>query len=71
MIDYGSQVQAPYVMPHPTKRGEYVAEMRSGVVTGFSHYACFKRGWGWAGDMLVRFEDGHSVWTKIYREEAA
>lgn len=63
---YGQIVQAPYVMPHPTKRGHYVAEMRPGRVVGFSHPNLARRSWGFRGDMLVRFEDGAHVWTKIY-----
>lgn len=68
-IDYGSAVRAPYVLPDPARPGHYVAEMRPGIVTDFSHYDCFKRGWGWAGDMLVKFEDGHSVWIPAARTQ--
>lgn len=64
---YGSIIPAPYVMPHPTKRNEYVAEMRDAEVIGFSNYAAFKRGWGFAGDVLCKFPDGKTCWTRIYR----
>jgi hypothetical protein len=66
MITYGTQVQAPYVFPHPTKRGEYDAEMRPAVVVGFSHPNLVKRGWGWMGSMLVEFHDGKRSWTRVH-----
>lgn len=61
----GDRVQAPYVLPHPTKRNEYTTEMREGVVVGLSHPNLTKRDFGWRGDMFVEFADGTKAWCAI------
>lgn len=65
VYNYGDEVQGARAAPHPAKRGEYVAEMHPGKVVGFSHPSHAKRDWGWRGDMLIEYADGHRNWNQI------
>ena len=65
IINYGDTIQAARSEPHPTKRGEYVAEMHPAKAIGFSNYAASRRDWGWRGDVLVEFADGHKTWNPL------
>ena len=55
-MNIGDIIQAPYVIPHPTRRNDYIAMARPAVVLGFSHP-------GNRGDVLVKFEDGRKAWV--------
>ncbi len=65
IYNYGEAIQGAYVLPHPNKRHEFLAEMRPAKVAGFSHpnHAC--RDWGWRGSVLVEFEDGKKSWQPL------
>jgi len=66
IYNYGDEVQGARAYPHPTKRNEYIAVMEPGKVVGFSHPNLTIRDWGFRGDMLIEYADGHKNWNKIY-----
>jgi hypothetical protein len=66
IYNYGDEIQGARSVPHPTKRGEYVAEMQPGKIVGFSHPNLAKRDWGWRGSALIEYADGHRNWNTLY-----
>ena len=69
-LNIGDTIQATRAAPHATKRNEYVAVIGPAVVLAFSHPWVAHRDWGWRGDVLVEFADGHKTWNPIARAEA-
>jgi hypothetical protein len=68
-INYGDTIQAARAVPQPTKPHEWVAIIEPARVLSFSHPSVAQRGWGWRGDVLVEFADGHKTWNPIARVE--
>lgn len=63
---HGDAIDGIFLLPHPTKRGEYTSEIRPATIVGFSAPDWIvARNWGHLGDALVRFECGHQSWQSI------
>lgn len=64
--NYGDKIEAPYVMPDPIKRGEFIHEMRPAKILSFmSPFWKIQRNWGWLGDAYVQFEDGAKAFVPL------